>query len=217
MVLEKLNDARGAKDQFEKALALGAEEPDVRFHLAKVLKSMGQTEEADRQLKLYREAAEASSKRTVAQGKASLAEKELASGAAQKAVALYREALESTPEDALLNFKLSVALDKTGDIPGERAALEKAVKIDPAMAIAHNQLGYLASRSGDSAAAEEHFRRAVAAAPAYTDAWINLAATLGMESKLAEAQKAVASALRLDPKNTQAQQLQHDRAVQVQR
>ncbi len=116
MVLEKLNDARGAKDQFEKALALGAEEPDVRFHLAKVLKSMGQTEEADRQLKLYREAAEASSKRTVAQGKASLAEKELASGAAQKAVALYREALESTPEDALLNFKLSVALDKTGDI-----------------------------------------------------------------------------------------------------
>ncbi len=85
------------------------------------------------------------------------------------------------------------------------------------MAIAHNQLGYLASRSGDSAAAEEHFRRAVAAAPAYTDAWINLAATLGMESKFAEAEKAVASALRLDPKNTKAQQLQHDLAAQVQR
>jgi tetratricopeptide (TPR) repeat protein len=217
MVLERLGDARGARIQFEKAVALGAEEPDVRFHLAKVLKSLGQTEEADRQLKLYREAAEASSKRTVAQGKATLAEKELASGAAQKAVALYREALESTPEDALLNFKLSVALDKTGDTSGERAALEKAIQINPDMAIAHNQLGYLASRSGDSAAAEEHFRRAVAAAPAYTDAWINLAATLGMESKLAEAQKAVASALRLDPKNTQAQQLQHDLAVQVQR
>jgi len=210
MVLEKLNDAPGARDQFEKALALGAEEPDVRFHLAKVLRSMGQTEEADRQLKLYREAADASSKRTVAQGKAALAEKELASGALQKAVTLYREAVESTPEDALLNFKLSVALDKTGDMAGERAALEKAIQIDPDMAIAHNQLGYLASRAGDSAAAEEHFRRAVGAAPAYTEAWINLAATLGMEFKFAEAQKAVASALRLEPTNSQAQKLQQD-------
>ncbi len=192
MVLEKLNDAPGARYQFEKALALGAEEPDVRFHLAKVLRSMGQTEEADRQLKLYREAADASSKRTVAQGKAALAEKELASGALQKAVTLYREAVESTPEDALLNFKLSVALDKTGDMAGERAALEKAIQIDPDMAIAHNQLGYLASRAGDSAAAEEHFRQAVGAAPAYTEAWINLAATLGMESKFGEAQKSPA-------------------------
>lgn len=216
MVLEKLDDARGAKEQFEKALALGAEEPDVRFHLAKVLKSMGETEEANRQLKLYREAAEVSSKRTVAQGKATLAEKELASGDSNKAVALYREALEATPENALLNFKLSVALDKTGDVVGERAALEKAIQIDADMAIAHNQLGYLASRAGDSASAEEHFRRAVAAAPAYTEAWINLAATLGMESRFAEAQKAIASALRLDPKNSQAQQLQHDLAVQVQ-
>jgi tetratricopeptide (TPR) repeat protein len=218
MVLEKLNDPSGARVQFERALALGAEEPDVRFHLAKVLRTMGDTQAADQQLKLYREAAEADSKRSVAQGKAALAEKELVSGDAQKAVALYREAVQSSPDNAMLNFKLSVALDKIGDVTAERAALERAVQIDADMAIAHNQPGYLASRSGDSVSAEEHFRQAVRAAPAYTDAWINLAATLGMESKFPEAREAVASALRLDPKNTQAQQLQHDLATaQVQR
>ena len=55
------------------------------------------------------------------------------------------------------------------------------MKVDPAFALAQNQLGYLASRSGDSAAAEEHFRMAVRAAPGYAQAWISLAATVGME------------------------------------
>jgi cytochrome c-type biogenesis protein CcmH/NrfG len=47
----------------------------------------------------------------------------------------------------------------------------------------------------------------VKAAPEFTVAWINLAATLGAEAHYAEAQEAVATALRLDPKNADAQQL----------
>ena len=42
------------------------------------------------------------------------------------------------------------------------------------------------------------------------DAWISLAATLGMESKLPEAQQAIRIALRIDPKNSQAQELSHE-------
>jgi len=103
-----------------------------------------------------------------------------------------------------------VALDKAGDSAGEHEALEKAVEIDPDMAIAQNQLGYLDSRSGDVAAAEKHFREAVRAAPAYTEAWINLAATLGMESKFHEAQQAIDSALKLEPTNSEALQLRQD-------
>lgn len=229
LTLAKLNDLRGAKEQFERAIALGGQEPEIRFQLSRVLRALGENEEADKQLNLYRQTAdnqlqayretrEAESKRDVAQGKSSLADKELASGNAQKAAGLYQEALQAAPEDAMLNFKLSVALDKAGDLAGERLALEKAVRIDPDLAIAHNQLGYLISRTGDSASAEEHFREAVRAAPGYTEAWINLAATLGMESKFPEAREAVARALRLDPKNTQAQQLQHDlEAAPIQR
>jgi Flp pilus assembly protein TadD len=79
-------------------------------------------------------------------------------------------------------------------------------------------LGYLASRAGDTASAEEHFRQAVRATPGYTQAWVSLAATLGIESRFPEAQEAIASALRLDPNNTEAQQLRKElTAAQAQR
>jgi Flp pilus assembly protein TadD len=65
----------------------------------------------------------------------------------------------------------------------------------------------LASRAGDSASAEEHFRLAVGASPGYAKAWVNLAATLYLESKLPEAKVAVARALQLEPGNPQAQKL----------
>jgi Tfp pilus assembly protein PilF len=109
-------------------------------------------------------------------------------------------------------------LDRTGDITAESTALQQAVKIDPNLAVAHNQIGYLASRNGDSASAEEHFRLAIRAAPGYTQAWVSLAATLGMESRFPEAQEAIASALRLDPQNSEALQLRKDlTAAQAQR
>jgi tetratricopeptide (TPR) repeat protein len=107
----------------------------------------------------------------------------------------------------LLNFKLAMALDGAGDSVAEQAALQQAIRIDPSFALAHNQIGYLASRDGDLATAEEHFRLAVRAAPGYADAWLSLAATLGMESKFPEALDAVGNAIKLDRSNDQALQL----------
>lgn len=210
LVLLKLNDLRGAKEQLEKAIRLGAIDPEVHLELGTVLRKLGDTAAAERELQLYREASQQNGNTTVAESKAISAQQQLDSGNPQKAAELYREALESAPSDALLNYKLSVALDKLGDTTGERDALEKAVQIDPDMAAAHNQLGYLASRGGDMAAAEKHFREAVRAAPLFTEAWINLAATLGMESKADEAQQAVDTALKVDPSNAQALQLRQD-------
>lgn len=96
---------------------------------------------------------------------------------------MYREAVDATPNDALLNFKLAMVLDRAGDTVAEKAALQQVIKIDPGFALAQNQIGYLASRDGDFAAAEEHFRLAVRAAPGFAEAWVNLAATLGVESR----------------------------------
>ena len=212
IALANLNDPKGASEQFEKALALGAFEAQVRFEYAKVLKTLGQTELAAEQLKLYQQEQKAQADRTVARMKMTQADKELAQGDPQKAVGLYREAVAVLPDSALLNYKLSVALDRVGDTAAEREALEKAIQIDPSMAVAHHQLGYLASTSGDFPGAEAQFREAVAAAPIYTDAWISLAATLGMESRYSEAQQAVQRALEIDPHNENAKNLQKDLA-----
>jgi Flp pilus assembly protein TadD len=210
VALDELQDDRGAREQLEKALALGATEPEIRFTYANVLRKLGETHLAQEQLNRYQEQLKDKANHVLSVSKAAQADKELEAGDAQKAAALYREAVVADPKDSLLSYKLAMALDRSGDTVAERAALEQAIQIDPDMAIAQNQLGYLASRSGDSAAAEEHFRQAVRAAPKYTEAWVNLAATLGMESRFAEAQEAVASALKLDPKNAEARQLGKD-------
>jgi Flp pilus assembly protein TadD len=93
--------------------------------------------------------------------------------------------------------------------------LQKAVEIDPGMAIAHRQLGYLAFNDGDFATAETHFRKAVEAAPTFADAWVSLAATLATESRHQEAEEAVKRALEIDPHNANAIDLQKDLANQA--
>ena len=210
VVLSELKDAKGAKEQLEKALELGASEPEIRFTLASVLRTLGETEEAKEQLKLYQQELQDKNNRTLAASKAAQADKELASGDPQEAVGHYREAVAATPKDILLTFKLALALDRTGNTDEERSLLEHAIQVDPGFALAQNQLGYLASRSGDSASAEEHFRNALRAAPGYTQAWVSLAATLGMESRFPEAQQAISVALKLDPQNAEALQLRKD-------
>jgi tetratricopeptide (TPR) repeat protein len=205
--LAHLDDPAAAKVQLEKAIAVDGSQAQAHFQLASVLRTLGQTQAAQEQLNLYKQLSSASTARSQADTKSQLAAQKLAAGDVTQAVALYRDAVAATPEDALLQYQYSMALDKAGDLAGERAALEQAVKIDPTFALAQNQLGYLASRSGEAANAEKHFREAVTAAPAFTDAWINLAATLAQEGHIPEAQQAVATALKLDADNTQAQQL----------
>ncbi len=210
--LANLNDSQGAKEQFEKALALGASEPSVRFEYAKALRTLGETKLSDEQLKLYQQEQKAKADRTLAASKMAQADKELSDGDPKKAAELYRDALAVLPDYAMLQYKLSVALDRAGDTASEREALQKAVQIDPAMAIAHRQLGYLAFNSGDFATAEEEFRTAVRAAPGFTDAWVSLAATLATESRHREAEEAVQRALEIDPHHANALELQKELA-----
>ncbi len=205
--LAHLGDAPGARQQLEKAIALDDSQAEAHFQLASVLRTLGETQAAQEQLKTYQQLSRASTARSQADTKAELAGQKLAAGDTAQAISLYREAVAATPENALLHYRLATALDQAGDKTGERAALEQSVRIDPTFALAQNQLGYLISQSGNPSAAEGHFRQAVKAAPAFTDAWINLAATLASESHFLEAQQAVATALRLDPTNSQARQL----------
>jgi Flp pilus assembly protein TadD len=206
-VLAQLKDLQGAREQLQKAIELGEEDPAVRFELATILRTLGENQEAENQLEIYKQKAQEKSDLTQAYAKSDFADQKLAAGDTQQAIALYREALVANPQDASLAYKLAMACDKAGDPVNERAALDQALQIDPNMAEAHNQLGYLASRAQDTTAAEEQFRLAVGASPKYAKAWVNLAATLYLESKLPEAKEAVDRALQLEPSNPQARKL----------
>lgn len=211
--LVQLKDYQGAKTQLEKAIELGVNQPSIRFELAGVLRNLGETAQAQNQLKIYQQELSDKANRTLAASKAAQGDQELAKGNTSRAADLYREAATAMPKDPYLEYKLALILDSTGDTTNERAALEQAIQIDPDFALAQYQLGYLSSRGGDLISAESHFRLALKAAPGYTQAWISLAATLAMKADFSEAQKAVDVALRLDPSDAQAQSLRRDLAA----
>ena len=207
LVLEQLKDNHGAREQFKTAIELGAKEPEVRFELAKVLRTLGETQEAQEQLKIYQQRLKEESDKSLAILKSTQAEDAVKAGDNRKAADLFREASAALPDNPALAYRLAIVLGELGDTAGERTALQKAIKTDTEFAPAHYQLGYVETRDGNNAAAELQFRLALKAAPNYTQALVALAATLGMESRFHEAQDAVTTALRIEPDNQAALEL----------
>jgi len=207
-----LHDLDGGIKELRKAIAQGDSQPETHFELANALRLEGKTEEAREEMLLSQKRAEEEAQISVATARTAEADQAVGKGDLQHAIALYREAVDATPNSTLILWKLSLALDKANDLNGERKVLEQVIRIDPSFALAQHQLGYLDSRSNDWAAAEEHFREAVHAAPEFTQAWISLAAALGMESKFPDAQEALDTVIRLDPDNSQARELNNELA-----
>jgi len=207
LVLAQLHEAAAAKVQLEKAVELGATEAQVRIELAKVLRALGENDEAQKQLKLYQQKLKDDDDQEQAVLKATEAAQAAKEGDNRKAAVLYREAAALEPADAGIAYRLSVVLGNLGDTAGQRAALQQAIKADPKFILAQYDLGYMDFQGGEDAAAEEHFRFVVQIAPDNVRAWLSLAATLATEGKVAEAQQAVASALKIDPNHAGALEL----------
>jgi Flp pilus assembly protein TadD len=212
LVLAQLQDAAGAKEQLEKALALGATEPQVHFELSKALRKLGETAQAQEQMRLFQQGTKAEADLSLAVLKSTQAEEAAKGGDFQKAAGLYREACSAEPDNAGFAYGLAVMLGNLGDHAGERAALEQAIKNNPNFALAQYALGYMEFQANENEAAERQFRMVVKATPGNAQAWISLAATLGRQSRIAEAQEAVAHALQLEPNNPAALHLSKDLA-----
>jgi tetratricopeptide (TPR) repeat protein len=207
-----------ARLELEKAIAMGAKEPQAHYQLALALRGLGESDLARKEFSAYEQQKASDEANLEASMKAAQADDELKNDKVQDAIGHYKEAVAAKPDNANYKYKLALALHQTGDVDGERAQLEQAVQLDPNLAGAQSELGYLLSRGGNSTGAIEHFRLAVHAAPGYVDAWINLAAELAMAGQFPEARDAIAMALRLEPENERAQKLNdrlsHDSAAQ---
>ena len=207
MALVALREWRDGKEQLEKAIALGATEPQVHFELFKALRGLGETERAQTEMKLYQQRQKADEALLEARMNASQGDKDMEAAKLQDAILHYKEAVQLAPDSADYKFRLAIALDKSGDADGERVQLDEALKIDPQFPGAQRQLALMLRGKGDGAGAIQHLRLAVQASPAWTRAWISLAAVLAENSRFAEAREAVATALRLDPANARAREL----------
>ncbi len=95
-------------------------------------------------------------------------------------------------EQALLNYagahpgmsspqvNLALVYKRTGRHDEARAALQKALTINPKQAAAHNQLGIYAREAGDFKAARQAYETAIRSNPNYANAHLNLAILLDL-------------------------------------
>jgi len=203
-VLARLGKLGEAKVELEKALALDPDSSEARFQLASVLRSLGQQDQAREELKVFQQKKADDVKMDVAGVKANQANQDLQSGDAQKAAALYREALANDPRNAHTYYDLALALDRLGDYSGEREALEKAVKLDSKLAPVHNQLGFLDLQASHTGDAEAQFKTAISLDPQYAEAQNNLGVLYGQVGKDGEAEQLFRKATENNPQYGQA-------------
>lgn len=218
MTLVQLKDWAAAKENLEKAIALSTPEPAAHYELGLALRGLGEKDRATEEMKTFDRLKTEEEGNLEAMALAGQADAAMKAGNLPEATEKYRKAVETQPKNPSYHYQLSETLHKSGDFPGERAELEEVLKLNPGMAAAHKALGYLLARSGDAEAAIQHFQAAVQYAPAWVDAWINLAGELAVAGHFPQAREAAARALQLDPNNAQAirlnDRLAHDPRAQ---
>jgi tetratricopeptide (TPR) repeat protein len=90
------------------------------------------------------------------------------------AAVAFREALKNSPDNAELHFDLSLALAKLGDWGAAQRELDDAMRLDPNMAKASNQLGIWRIRNNERAKAADAFKTVISADSQFVEAKNNL-------------------------------------------
>jgi len=126
------------------------------------------------------------------------------SGALDRALALYRQAVALAPSDPDAWYNLAAALQQAGHAAEAKQVATEAERLDPARPDAHNVLGVALVENGDPAGAEAEFRRAIALDPRNARAYNNLGNVLRMTGRAADAEAAYRKALEITPRYADA-------------
>ncbi|MFZ1971254.1 MAG: tetratricopeptide repeat protein [Candidatus Acidiferrales bacterium] len=193
-----------AVHEFQAAETIRPSAAEVHDQLARLLEETGQSDLAKKE--------HAESTALVARGdphaEANKSNEEanqmLAAGNARGAANAYREALRADPKNPQLHYNLSIALHRLGDLAAEQRELQKAIELQPDLAVAHNQLGVLALQSNRDAEAEAEFKKAIASDPRDAEAQNNLGILYNREGKDQDAASLYQQAIASDPKYTKA-------------
>jgi tetratricopeptide (TPR) repeat protein len=93
------------------------------------------------------------------------------SGDLSNSIELLKEALELTPNDAVLRLDYAKACRESGDLKAAKAAAENVLTLEPRNAAAHVELGRTLAQMGDPASATQHYETAVAIEPTFENGY----------------------------------------------
>ncbi|HEV8437312.1 MAG TPA: tetratricopeptide repeat protein [Methylomirabilota bacterium] len=131
------------------------------------------------------------------QGLKSLADKNMSSG-----LAALREAAQLDPDNPIFHNTLGIVLLDLRKPAEAQAEFQKAVQLDPTYAEAQHNLGLSLAEQGRYEQAIAAYRKALSM-PVYPTpevGYYNLGRAYGLAGKLPEAEEALRTAIRLDPK-----------------
>jgi len=180
--------------QFENQVSFSAIDPaatkySIRFSIGENLEAKGLLTEA---LAAYQEAAKAAPRRSGVLGAMSSVYRKL--GEPEQAVGMLDRAREIDPDNLQHAFNRGTFHLEAGDEEKARELFEQVIAGDINLFEPHLNLGYLACRRGDVAAAETHYRKAGTYEDGRFDANCNLGHLLIAEARFQDAYTAFTEA-----------------------
>lgn len=126
-------------------------------------------------------------------------------GRMSEARGAYHRALARSPLDADARYNLGLLEESAGDHEAALRAYRAALALDPPdEARLHNNIGGILAATGQLDAAVAAYQEALDAEPALADGWYNLGSARLAQARHAEAEVALARALRLAPAHAKA-------------
>ena len=136
-----------------------------------------------------------------------LGELELHAGQYEKAARYLKRSREFRPQDSMAAFYEGQALEKAGNLPAARDALETSVKVTSAQFDARLLLGHVYMGLNDLKAAEDQFEAALLLKPENGEASISLAKAQIADSRPREAVQLMERLSRSQPRNAEVFEL----------
>jgi Tfp pilus assembly protein PilF len=128
-------------------------------------------------------------------------EAQLNGGDLDGAIATFSQVIKEVPGDPHGYYQRGVCYERKKNVTAAEIDYRKALKLRPAFAEAHNNLGAVLQDGGKSPEAIDHFKEAVKVKPDYGEAWFNLGLALYGQKKFADASAAYKRAARLRPRD----------------
>ncbi|MDP3936542.1 MAG: tetratricopeptide repeat protein, partial [Deltaproteobacteria bacterium] len=175
-------------------------DPDVQFYFAAALAKLGEQEKA-----IYALLKVQGMKPDYPGVNAGIGDLYFYTGAYDKAMQSYEQAIVETPDDARIieNLALAYHYQKFNDSAEKMA--KRALELNPESAGAYNILGAVAFAHRDIDEAEKHFKKAILLDPKLTAPHVNLGAIFNAKGKIDESLAEYQKALELEPGNIPVQ------------
>ncbi len=177
--LDRYNSARynelvpARQERRSSALELSTDGHLAHYNLGLAFRQKGYFAEA---LKEYNLALERNEDENLV--RQAMAEVHLLKKDAATAIELYDQIVVSQQDSPKLWCERGVALHQQGQHAAAAESYRRALALDAAYAIAHNNLGVAQYHAGETEAAIDSFRAALSSQPSFVKAWLNLALLL---------------------------------------